>query len=186
VRYAGHLSPEEFWERDAAMEQRVRETSTVLPCYGLVGWSGLRMIGDWEWENDRLVTVGLAHGAPEGTGPRLHVKTTVGDPAAVVALLRASAPEARTEGSIARWRRELEAEPDDSVTIEVDSAGVQVDVWHSEGRDRWWAAGHHGGHGLVLEAHLMSAGDVRLHRVHDLEPYLDGRRAYLRQVRGGI
>lgn len=124
MRYAGHLSPEEFWERYAELEQRIRATSDALPCYGLVGWSGLRMIGDWQWENDRPVTKGLAHGAPEGTGSRLNVATTVREPGADAALLRlASAPVARNESGVPRRQRELEADPDDSVTLEVDGVG---------------------------------------------------------------
>ncbi len=133
MRYAGHLSPEEFWERYAELEQRNRATSAVLPCYGLVGWSGLRMIGDWEWENDRLVTKGLAHGALEGTGPWLHVVTTVREPRADAASLRlASAPAVRNESDVPRRQRKLGADPDDSVTIEVDGVGVHFDVWYSK------------------------------------------------------
>jgi len=64
--------------------------------------------------------------------------------------------------------------------------GVHFDVWHSREQDQWWAAGRYEGHGLVLEARLVSVKDVGLHRVHDLEPYLDGRRAHLRELRGGI
>lgn len=186
MRSAGRLSPEDFWGRYAEREQQIRATSTVLPCYGLVGWSGLRMIGDWEWECDRLVTVGLAHGKPEGTGPRVHVKTTVRDPGADTASLRwASAPAVRAESDVVR-RRGFETAADDSVTIDVDGASVHLDVWHSQDLDRWWAAGRHGGYGLVLEAQLVSVDVVALDRIHDLAPYLDGRRTYLRELRGGI
>jgi len=80
----------------------------------------------------------------------------------------------------------LEVDPDDAVTIHVDGAGVHLDLWHIMDQDLWWAAGHHDGHGLVLEAHLVSATDLGLHRVHDLESYLDGRRTHLRELRGGI
>jgi len=181
------LSPEEFWARDAELEQQIRATSAVLPCFGVVGWSGLQMIGDWQWENDRLVTVGLAHGAPEGTSPRLHVMTTVRDPRDVVVSLRpVSGAATRDESGAARQRRELETDPDDSVTIDVDGAGVHLDLWHTGDQGLWWAAGDHEGHGLVLEAGLVPVDNVSLHLVHDLEPYLDGRRTYLRELRGGI
>jgi len=73
------------------MEERIRATAAVLPCYGLAGWVGLRMIGDWEWENDELVTVGRTHGTPESDGPTPHVHTTIRDPAADVASLRMAA-----------------------------------------------------------------------------------------------
>lgn len=186
VRITGQLSPEEFWARDAELEQQIRASSTFLPYRGVDGWSGLQMIGDWQWENDRLVIAGLAHGAPQGTGPRLHVVTTVRDPRSVAASLRsASAAAKRGESDAAHQRRVLEADPDEEVTIPVDGAGVRLDLWHTEDQDRWWAAGHHDGHGLVLEAHLVPTTEVGLHRVHDLEPYLDGRRTHLRELRGG-
>jgi hypothetical protein len=75
-----------------------------LSCYGLAGWSGLPMIGDWTWENDRLVTVGLAHGAPDGPGPILHVHTTLRDPRLDVGALRMPAAE-QPRGKDDRFRR---------------------------------------------------------------------------------
>lgn len=180
------MSPEEFWVRDAEAEQQIRTTSTVLPCWGVDGWGGLRMIGDWQWENDRLVTVGLAHGAPQGTGPWLHVATTVLDPRTVVASLRSASTMTLDAGDAARRRSAPGADPDGAVTVHVDSAGVHLELWRTQDRDQWWAAGHHEGHGLVLEANRVPATDLSLHRVHDLEPYLDGRRTHLRELRGGI
>lgn len=47
--------------------------------------------------------------------------------------------------------------------------------------DAWRVAGHHDGSGLVLETRQIPWTEVGLVRVHDLEPYLAGRRAYLRQ-----
>lgn len=81
MQVAGRLSPEEFWVRIAAGEQRMHDSATVLPMYGVQGWSGSLMVGGWGWENGRLVTVGLAHGDPAGDGPSVHVRTTVHDPA---------------------------------------------------------------------------------------------------------
>lgn len=179
----GRLLPEAFWERNAQMEVRIRATATLLPCYGLTGWSGLGMVGDWEWENDHLVTVGLAHGAPDGTDPMLHVHTTVRDPSADVASLRmAAAGPPRDETDTLRRRQAFDAGDDESAMIEVGAAGVRFAVWRDG--DRWWAAGHHGEHGLVLEARRIPTSDVGLERVYDLDPYIDGRRAYLRNRRG--
>jgi hypothetical protein len=182
VQFVGRLSPEEFWARYADMEERVRATAGILPCYGLTGWSGLRMIGDWTWENDRLVTVGLVHGAPDPPGPLLHVHTTLRDPRSDVGALRmAAAGPPRAEDD--RFRRyELDADDGERITIAVDTATIRFTLWGAG--DAWWAAGHDDQYGLVLEGRRIRVDEVRLERVYDLEPYLAGRRAYLRQRRG--
>jgi hypothetical protein len=45
--------------------------------------------------------------------------------------------------------------------------------------------GDHDALGIVLEARHVAINDIALIRVYDIEPYLDGRRAWLRAVRGG-
>lgn len=140
------------------------------------------MIGDWEWENDRLVTVGLGHGAPVGGGPAAQVHTTVRNPRADVASLRmADTGPPRDRADVFRLHHEFQAADAGSATIVVDAASVVFASWREA--DRWWAAGHHDGYGLVIEARGIPLGDVRLVRVHDLEPYIAGRRAYLRALR---
>lgn len=165
------------------MEQHIRSTAAVLPCYGLLGWSGLRMIGDWESENNRLVTAGLAHGAPDGPGPMLQVLTTARDPHADVASLRMAASGQPTgEHDFLRRQGKFDAEGGESVTIKVDSVDVDFTVWRDE--DCWWAAGQHHERGLVLEGCCVEVDDVALERVYNLEPYIAGRRAHLRELRG--
>ena len=183
MQYAGRLSPEAFWAHYEHMEERIRATATVLPTYAPSGWMGLRMIGDWEWENDRLVTVGLAHGAPNGAGPTLHVHTTVRDPVAdVVSLPMAAAGPPQDKDDVLRRHGEFHAAAGEPATITVDAAPVSFTVWGEV--DQWWAAGHHDGLGLMLEGQRIPVGDIELVRVHDLKPYLAGRRAYLRARRG--
>ncbi|WP_194918246.1 hypothetical protein [Catenulispora rubra] len=49
----------------------------------------------------------------------------------------------------------------------------------------WLAAGHHGETGLIIEASAgLDITQVRLVRVTDIEPYIAGRRAHLRRLRG--
>jgi hypothetical protein len=183
VQQTGHLSPEAFWARYAEMEERIRSTATVLPCYGLVGWTGPRMVGDWEWENGDLVSVGLAHGDPDGDEPALHVHTTTRNAAADVASLRmADAGPPRDADDLRRRRRELRSAGGELSTLSVDGTSVAFTVWTEQ--ERWWAAGRYGGVGLVLESRWLPVGEVELARVDDLEPYLAGRRAHLRALRG--
>lgn len=140
------------------------------------------MIGDWEWENGRLVTVGLAHGVPDGPDPMLHVHTTVRDPGGDVVSLRiAGGGTPLDKDDILRRRREFAA-GGESVVIEVGTAPVRFTVWRDG--DRWGAAGHHDQRGLVLEARRISVSDVGLERINDLEPHLAGRCAHLRERRG--
>ena len=183
MQYAGRLSPAEFWARYAEMEERIRATASALPCYAPVGWVGLRMFGDWQWENGQPVTIGLAHGARDGDGPTLHVHTTVRDPAVDAASLRtAEAGPARDKADMLRRVNELGTAAAEPATIPVDGAPVTFTVWRKA--DRWWAVGHYGGFGLVLEGERISVDHVDLVRVLDLDPYFAGRRAHLRARRG--
>lgn len=183
MHIAGQLSPEEFWARIATSEQQVRDSADILPIYGLAGWSGPLMIGDWGWENGQLVTVGLGHGDPSGHGPAVHVRTTVHDPRTAVASLRmAHLGAPHDEADFLRRRREAEAAPTERVDVRVDSVPVRFEVWNDG--DRWWAAAQHADYGLVVEGLRTALDRLALVRVHDIEPYLAGRRAHLRALRG--
>ncbi|MGI8868072.1 MAG: hypothetical protein ACR2F6_04270 [Mycobacteriales bacterium] len=160
----------------------MRDCSTMLPIYGLADWPGPVMIGDWGWENGRLVTVGIAHGDPTGDGPAVQVATTVHDPGTAVASLRmASAEAARHEDDALRRQHEADVAPSGQVDLLVDSAPVRFELWNAG--DRWWAATAYAGYGLVVEARRTAVGPLALVRVHDIEPYFAGRRASLRARR---
>lgn len=182
MQFAGRLSPEEFWERIAAGEQRMRDSATVLPMYGVEGWSGSLSVGNWEWENDGLVTVGLAHGGPSGQGPSVHVRTTVHDPGTTVAsrgITHLGPP--REGGDFPRARGEADVGATSHVNIPVNGVPVRFQVRH-EG-NVWWGAAQQDGYGLVVEARDMDVDRLALVRVEDIEPYLAGRRAQLRTRR---
>jgi hypothetical protein len=182
MQVARWLSPEEFWARIAASEQRMRESAAILPIYGVAGWSGSLMVGDWDWKNGQLVTVGLAHGHPSGDGPSVQVQTTVLHPRTAVASLRmAHLAAPHDKDDFQRRRREADAAATGHVDIAVDSVPVPFGVWNDG--DPWWAAAQQADYGLILEARHMAMDQLALIRVHDIEPYLAGRRAHLRVPR---
>jgi hypothetical protein len=78
--------------------------------------------------------------------------------------------------------REFEAAVGDPAVTTVDGDLVPVTVWR-DGR-RWWAAGQYDGYGLVLEARGLPTDAISLVRSNDIEPYILGRRTYLRRRRG--
>lgn len=179
MRYAGRLSAEEFWGHITDLEQRVRAAAGTLPCYGVAGWSGGLMLGDWEWQDDQLVATGLAHGAPDSVGPAVHVHTTAYDPRRKVVALQMAA-----HGAPLGSRSPPPAQPAASreVPISVDGVVVPFAVWDEA--DQWWATATMGDWGLLLEGDRVPAEQVALVRVDDLEPYLSGSRVYLRAYRG--
>jgi hypothetical protein len=181
VEYGGRLSLEQFWAHMDEMERRLREDAPALPWFGIAGWQGLIMTGDCEWENGRLRMVGLVHGAPLGDSGRVQVLTTVDDPRRQVASFRMAPPHGAGGDALQRMSA-AEAPPTDEAEILVERAPLRFDVWRQD--DRWWAASQYGAYGLVLEARKVPIEELTLVRVHDLEPYLAGRREYLRTLRG--
>jgi hypothetical protein len=140
------------------------------------------MVGDWQWLDGELVSVGLAHGAPDGDAPYLSAITTMRDPtqdAASLRVLRSGRPW-DTDDVVRRLD-----DPDaggEPASIAVDAEPVGLVVWRDG--DRWWAAGHHRGYGVVLDARSIRVGEVALTRVDDIEPYITGDRVWLRERRG--
>ncbi|MCW2505704.1 MAG: hypothetical protein JWO79_3988 [Actinomycetia bacterium] len=127
MRFAGKLSPEDFWRRRAAGDERVRVAAHLLPLYGIAGWDGPLMTGGWQWSDGELESAGLSHGTPNESS--LQVVTTSGDPARIAHTLRMTGE-------------------------------------------------------LVLEGRNLDPPALRLERVTDVEPYLAGRSAYIRRLRG--
>jgi hypothetical protein len=183
VQLGGRLSPDEFWARMDAMDQRVRDAASVLPCYGLAEWSGPRTLGDWEWEDGRLRAAGLSYGDPVGDGPRLQVRTVLADPRREVTSLRMRerGDPGEVQQRLSRYR-EAETVADSESDIPVDGLPVRFQTWYE--RELWWAAAEHAGFGLVLAGRRISPQSVALVRVYDIEPYLLGRRQRLRELRG--
>jgi hypothetical protein len=184
MRQVGELSPDEFWTHYAGVEDRVRASAGLLPCYGVVGWSGPKTLGHWGWEGDRLVTCGLTHGTLDGAEPMVAVRTTVHDPRREVSFLRlAREGEPRDNEGSSRRQREIDSETGEQLRVSVDGISVAFTVWRRH--EGWYIAGNHDDLGLVLEGRYVDLETVHLVRVDDLEPYLAGSRAHLLATRGG-
>jgi hypothetical protein len=84
-------------------------------------------------------------------------------------------------GSAHRLLSPAEGLPDRIEFLELDGLEQPFELW--ERGDRWWAATTFGGRTLAVEARGVSPEAVALCRVSDVEPYLEGRRAWLRRVR---
>ncbi len=181
---AGALSPEQFWTKMTELDDRMRASATLMPLYGVAHWTGSITTGDWTWDNGRLVTVGIVHGDPFGTGRYVHVPTTSDDAESVVSDLHmaAHAGTPDQEQFLALLQR-LAGSPTTPADITVDGGVECFTRWDDD--DRWYAAGRHGDHAVVLEARDVAPDQINLTRVADIEPYLAGRREQLRQLRGG-
>jgi len=183
MRFAGRLTPDEFWERNSALDQQVRDAALSFPTYGLKEWPDPIMLGHWEWQDDTLVLAGLEHGTPDTGGPSVDVLTTVHDPVGKAASLVVSALGLTPlDDEYRRRRREVEAAEGRTVLIPVDGQAVSFVVWG--GQKRWWAAATIANFGIVLEGRRYPLDRVALIRISDVEPYLSGRNAYLRAFRG--
>jgi hypothetical protein len=113
----------------------------------------------------------------------VHVHWRTGDSRAVVDRLRRreSALRARTTS----WYRPVtptEHLPDRIVDLKVDGRREPFEVWVRGAV--WWAATTLAGRTLAVMARDVPFEDVALRRVTDIEPYLDGRRLWLRRMRG--
>lgn len=190
MRLTGKLGPQEFWARIDEGEARIRAAAGVLPLFGVDGPVEARMTGDWEWEGDRLVSAGLAYGGLQGRGAYVDVLTTSLDPAEVALGRRMTGQLlALYDDGVPAVRDRLAADAGARVVVDVEAVPCEFRLWRDgDGnldRGRWWAAGRHGDVGLVIEASGdVDATQIRLVRVTDVEPYIAGRRAALRLVRG--
>lgn len=183
MRKAGQLSPEEFWARMAQLDDQMRASAHVMPLYGVPDRTELIMTGGWLWQNDRLTTVGLVHGEQFGSGPYVHVRTTIDDPASVVSNLRMAAhARPRDNDQFPELRERLAATPTTAVEIAVD--GRLEPFNRCDDSAFWYAAARHDGYGVVIEVRDLAPDQINLVRVEDIEPYLAGRRAYVRALRG--
>jgi hypothetical protein len=185
MKVTGWLSPDEFWDEYGRMEELVRESFGELTCYGLDRWSGPISIGEWDLGSSPSATMSLEYGSGE-TGPMVRVTTTSEDPRLTVAHRRLilDGPPASGEG-LARRLRLLTSARGEEASIPVDGAEKVFETWREAGR--WWAAGQHDGKSLVLEGTTeLDVSALSLHRVYDIEPYPEGRRAQIRAARGGL
>jgi len=182
MRIVGHLTPDEFWRRVESSEEQVRAGTSSIPIYGVSGWGGPIMIGDWEWEDKDLILAGLAHGTPDADSC-VGVVTTVHDPRRQTARsMERAIGLTPIDVDYERRHRAIQDATGSGVQIRVDGRATTFTIWG--GRERWWAAGTVDGLGVVLEARRYPLEQVELARVDDVEPYLAGWREYIRLCRG--
>ncbi|MFB2581307.1 hypothetical protein ACEXQD_08645 [Herbiconiux sp. P15] len=206
-----HLTPDEFWSRVDETDERLRESFEPVGAFGLVEWPGFAMVSEWEFGGSTRV-LSFAHALPQpptdlpgvaddadgggrasgrdgndasasgGDGDpfEVHVHWRDGDSRSVVARLRRRALTA-AGGSQYRTRPPGEGLPDRIEQIEVEGLEQPFELW--ERGDRWWAATTLSGRTLAVEARGVTPAGVALHRIADVEPYLAGRRAWLRRIR---
>jgi hypothetical protein len=182
MELTGWLTPDEFWEQFDAAESRVRASAGELPCYGVRGWSGPVALGEWDFGSHPPVTVSLVHG-PAAGGARVQVWTTSQDARRTVDLYRMMADgPPKDQGDLVQRQHVLDAALSYELQIRIDGVPVPFSVWPDA--DHWWAAGVCSGYGVIIEGFGIRPETVALEGVHDVEPYLNGRRAQLRAVRG--
>jgi hypothetical protein len=167
VNVAGWLSPEQFWARLDELDEQMRTVAHLLPLYGVADWTGPVMTGDWEWHNGRLELAELAHGDPLGEGLCIAVATSTDAPA---------------PGGLP-GHEHIDAA---AGTVEISVGGQLVEFTCWRDAHAWSAIGRLVDHHLRIQARGITAGQVALIRITDIEPYLAGRRSYLRAARGGI
>jgi hypothetical protein len=182
MHIAGMLSPGEFWARQSEMDDRVRALFLRRPCFGLVGWSGSRMIDEWSFGSGSLrslrfdladatqVVVATSDSGEEGPAQHLLLNLPTGGTGH-------PDDEDRLNAHFDNARRP----PSGSITIPVAGVPVDFDTWTSE---RFTVAGATIGD---LSVALRWNGPLSpgLELVQDVEPYLDGRRNHIRSLRRG-
>ncbi|MEV0610395.1 hypothetical protein AB0I61_28955 [Polymorphospora rubra] len=186
MRYGGKLTPEQFRRMIDDQQREIARHLPALPLYGLDGWTGLRFVGECGLDDDVPRSIGLAHGRPGGPGPYVQVVTTRAGVAAAALERRRAVALARERPMSAevfdRVDAALRAEVPEAVTIVVDGAPREFTRWRHDGG--WIAEAVLGDHPVVVEATGVGPDAVRLTRVRDFGPYLDGRRAFLDGVVG--
>jgi len=182
MHLAGRLTPEELWAHMTQLEEQVRALAQLLPLYGVADWTGLRLLGDRGWHNDALTEVGLAHGDRNSTGPVAGVQVTMRDGESAVRNLRIAEHDWSGEVQLRALEHRLAATPTTSVDITIDGQPERFTRWNDDAR--WYAAARRDDHSVVIEARDITTAHIGLVRVRDIEPYLAGRRAHLRALRG--
>ncbi|MFD6796432.1 MULTISPECIES: hypothetical protein [Prauserella salsuginis group] len=165
----------------------MRDSAGDLPLFGQQAWTGILLTGRWAFSDDetRATTIGLEHGDPDDEAtPWLNVLSTR-DPAdhPVRDLLRDSSSTAPTDrGTAPAHRRGAStATAERRVDIVVDGQPRVFRLWDAD--DRWYAASEAGDrHAIVIAARHVDP-DVTLVPIRDIEPYLAGRREWIRARR---
>ncbi|GAA1238789.1 hypothetical protein GCM10009676_24220 [Prauserella halophila] len=169
----------------------MRDTAGDLPLFGQQAWNGILLTGPWSFRDDgtgRATTIGLEHGDPDDESvPWLRVLSTCDPADHLVRELRfertlgdrgATGPVDRETVRASRRRTDVSS-AESQVEIMVDGQPRTFRRWDTG--ERWYAAwepDHE--HAIVIAARHLDPADVALVPVHDIEPYLAGRRDWIR------
>ncbi|WP_426506393.1 hypothetical protein ACPPVO_50645 [Dactylosporangium sp. McL0621] len=187
MRYGGRLNRIEFTALIDQQAGRVRASAATLPLYGPARWSGGCRLGEWGWEDDRLVHAGLLFGDPVDSlrAPWVEVITTAGPPMPQLIDLRMAAtgqPRADRR-AVERALRAASTPAPERVTISVDGVPREFSRWPDEplgdSLGRGWLAILDEVPGLLLRVSGLDPAGLALARVGDIEPHLKGTRAHL-------
>lgn len=187
MHYAGKVGAEEFWALIDDSEAEIRRGLHERPAYTVSGWRGSAMVSEWSYGSSGIRSVICL---PEGwagietTGqaisPRIEVLVDDVEPRAFVA--RRQAFEAFAAGGEPALPA-IETEPPVSVIeLAVDGVAEPFEVW-ADG-EQALAAGRIAAVTVLVVAVGWPVTDVALERIHDIQPFLDPRRRWIRTVRG--
>ena len=201
----GQLSPEEFWARVDHGDDQLRAGFEPVGAYGLTKWGGTAMLAEWDVAGTTRV-IAYARPAPPPERPDLPAEARTpphhepdaataepdvqvhwreGSSREVVEQLRGFWRARRARGGAAyRPVRRGDELPSRLLDLNVDGQREPFEVWVQG--PTWWAATTIGGRALVVEAHDVTTDLIALTRIRDIEPLLEGRRAFLRRNRPAV
>jgi hypothetical protein len=182
---SGRLGPEEFWHRVDAIDEQVRQGAGTRVVYGLSSWHGEVFLAEWNLGRGRRV---LNYGGiPSAHGLSASVVTAEDQTAAEMGgfLLQHRSPQARAIPAPAGESRMALSAPATDRTADVLVGGklVSFQRWDDDAAGLILAADI----GLVTIGLALSEREfprIAVDRVDDIEPYIEGRRAFLRRGRG--
>lgn len=184
MQISSRMSPDDFWRQVEKTHDHVRSSVDSTRLFGLAGWDGPAMVGDWEWEDQVLKRAGLAFGGPDDD-VSVHVVTVGDDPRRDVVRALSRSTGLRTGDPGYEYKSEsIRKSRGESVWLTVDGVGVEFEMWG--GPSHWWAAGHIDSARVTIESRNYAVDRVHLVEVRDIDPFLEGRRQYLQAARGEL
>jgi hypothetical protein len=173
------LSPDEFWQRQSTLDGEVQESFLHRTAYGIVDWSGTAMLGEWSLGD------GTYRSLRFDDGPGVTVVVASADRAAEAALdhLLMNLPvslELRLDTSAAPPEHR-QPTPAGAVAISVSDIVTIFEGWNSAGFTVAGAA--IGQVDLAVCWRGIDARLLRLAPVDAIEPFLEGRREFIRTAR---
>lgn len=174
MEFSGYLAPEEFWALMRETDETLRTSFHSTPVYGLTGWNGVAMVGEWAFSEGNR---GFQYRDDSAGKPLVVVETGDGrDPRWMLASFRSRGEY------LPHQLGESASAPDRIIQADVDGAPVMFEVWDES--DRWWGVGVIADRAILIESRRHRDEPIHLTLVTDVEPYLAGRHDWIRRARG--